>query len=104
MKIKAQSFQNGAEMVVDKPVDIMFLNMIIYNILDKRNILWESFNKHPYILLPNFNDNNDEQFMQRFSDLVLPILTSSIISRFMQVMQNEICFIVLYIHYQINEQ
>ncbi|EOS09998.1 hypothetical protein C801_00971 [Bacteroides uniformis dnLKV2] len=31
-------------------------------------------------------------------------MTSSIISRFMQVMQNEICFIVLYIHYQINEQ
>lgn len=75
MKIKAQCFQNGAEMVIDKPVDIMFLNMIIYNILDKRNILWESFNKHPYILLPNFNDNNDEQFMQRFSDLVLQYIS-----------------------------
>ena len=75
IKIKAQCFQNGAEMVIDKPVDIMFLNMIILNILDKRNILWESFNKHPYILQPKFNDNNEEQFIKRFNDLVLQYIS-----------------------------
>ena len=71
IEIRKQSAQNGSDIYIDKPVDIAYLKTQIMNLLERRQMLWDSFSKRPYLSLQNIaEDLADKDLIKRFNDIV----------------------------------
>lgn len=69
---KAHCIQNGAETVIEKPIDADYLKVIIKNILEKRKLLQLFLRKNWGITLSENSDNNvDDKFVKQFCDIVV---------------------------------
>lgn len=69
--LKLTGIGKGADIFLEKPVEIEYLITQINNILDKRKIIWDSFSKHPYATLRStVQGKGDEAFLQQLSDIV----------------------------------
>lgn len=69
---KAYYIQNGADTVIEKPIDVDYLKIKIKNILEKRRLLQLFLRKNPLITLSDLSDNDvDDDFVKQFSDIVV---------------------------------
>ncbi|MBQ8483315.1 MAG: response regulator [Bacteroidales bacterium] len=73
--------ETGADLYIDKPVDVTYLKSQIRNLLERRRALWDSFSKRPFLALHTLADNeNDEDLIKMFSDIVLKNLSNQDLS------------------------
>lgn len=73
--------ETGADLYIDKPVDVTYLKSQIRNLLERRRALWDSFSKRPFLALQTLADNeNDENLIKMFSDIVLKNLSNQDLS------------------------
>ena len=71
VNLKVSAIEKGADIFLEKPVEIEFLISQINNILDKRKMMWDSFSKHPYATLRSTVQlKGNELFLQQLSDTV----------------------------------
>lgn len=71
LSLKVNGIGKGADIFLEKPVEIEYLITQINNILDKRKIIWESFSKRPYYTLRStVQGKGDELFLQQLSEIV----------------------------------
>ncbi len=72
-EIRMRSAKSGAEICIEKPVDISYLRLQIHNLLENRRIVYERLSKKPLLLL-NLSDtinSDDKAFLMQFNDIVL---------------------------------
>lgn len=68
---KKMALEKGADIFLEKPVNISYLVAQIDNILDKRKIIWDSFSRHPYSTLrATAQGKGDEMFLSEISRAV----------------------------------
>lgn len=71
LSLKLNGIGKGADIFLEKPVEIEYLITQINNILDKRKMIWDSFSKRPYATLRStVQGKGDEVFLQQLSDIV----------------------------------
>lgn len=71
LSLKVSGIGKGADIFLEKPVEIEYLITQINNILDKRKMIWDSFSKRPYATLRStVQGKGDEVFLQQLSDIV----------------------------------
>lgn len=71
LSLKVSGIGKGADIFLEKPVEIEYLITQINNILDKRKMIWDSFSKRPYVTLRStVQRKGDELFLQQLSDIV----------------------------------
>ena len=71
LSLKVSAIGKGADIFLEKPVEIEYLITQINNILDKRKMIWDSFSKRPYTTLRStVQGKGDELFLQQLSDIV----------------------------------
>ena len=71
LSLKVSAIGKGADIFLEKPVEIEYLITQINNILDKRKMIWDSFSKRPYATLRStVQGKGDELFLQQLSDIV----------------------------------
>ena len=71
LSLKVSGIGKGADIFLEKPVEIEYLITRINGILDKRKMIWDSFSKRPYApLRSTVQGKGDEQFLQQISEIV----------------------------------
>ena len=63
--------EKGADIFLEKPLDIGYLIAQIDNIFDKRKVIWDSFSKRPYPAMRAIvQGKGDEMFLAQLSEIV----------------------------------
>ena len=71
LSLKMTGIEKGADIFLEKPLDIGYLIAQIDNIFDKRKVIWDSFSKRPYPAMRAIvQGKGDEMFLAQLSEIV----------------------------------
>lgn len=71
-KVRQSAVENGADVFVEKPVNVEYLKAQLDGQIKKRMVLWNSFAKRPFVSLSGMGrKRTDEPFLKNLSSIVV---------------------------------
>ena len=71
LSTKTLGLEGGADVYIEKPVDMDFLIVQINSLLEKRRMLWDVFSKRPLIPISSISQTTtDEVFLNRLTEII----------------------------------
>lgn len=71
LSAKTSGLEGGADVYVEKPVNLDFLIVQINSLLEKRHMLWDVFSKRPLIPITSVSQTTtDEVFLNRLNEII----------------------------------